>query len=807
MILPRVGWRQAAVVLLPVLLIACGGGNDRAKPTPRDWQVHELLALVPGQSPATVFADGVALENAGEAGISRLLDRKSVAEPALARIADQILLMIEGINSPEELRRLAMAQSAESAEDYLLLADTESNSIETLYSTAPLEFMTRYRQVDIYAHPRLDLYVGMLPGALLAIGPAATLRDLIDQLPGEEGSETGATPDPLTQPLGFYLEIAAQGAGSDTLSLSNATTSTGLFGLEDDTLTGTVSIRYREAEAYVERFNALAEGTTIPALETDDAGNIVVPVALGLADLADRFYIGRLFQAFDGVIYADGVAVGGNPPWLNFNVDTGPNSIFINFEFANEALRQQFEASELPDGFQLAPLRILEGDEPAYYLVLNIYQSSGGLVQGGRAEWSVFVKDPVTGLPRFLVVQAAAEAVSADPVNLLTLPEPVSHRLEDGQVVSYVGQKEPDGSVSLYFRSAFEWPRDEPQTRGFAREFVAANDFIFWGNAVADRGTFNGSVYAREAVLIPNSALALEDNSYWSKYLKRNPRHAFVYQNDLEIVISPWWNLDAGYLDVTSEFRQELVDFSNAFYPPTMQARAQAAFRGEGSVVASRSENRGAFYLHFRISDPQGMQALLGDHSGFQLAPVALVDGEVPDYLLTLNVYQLQDDSCALRADWMTYVSGDSASELRAMKLLAQAAATCLDADALLYPPSRLVLTEDDSRVRLDLEDLLVKINASVDPSVAIDTLPGLQWLESLDELCARSAVCDRRFIDGDTLKRPLQQIDPSAVNLLDIRSPWDDYIDHEPLAVWISTASRLRIDNPWVDGHRRHSR
>jgi hypothetical protein len=706
--------------------------------------------------------------------------------------------MIEGINNPGELRRLAMAQSVASAEDYLLLADTESNTIESLYSVESLEAVARYRRVEIYAHPRLDLNVGMLPGALLAIGPTAALRDLIDHLLEEEGSKPGASLDPLTHPLGFYLKIAAQGAGSDTLSLSNAAAATGLFGLKDDALTGTISIDYEEAEAYVERFNALAIGTTISALETDDAGNILLPVALELADLADRFYISRLFQAFDGVIYADGVAVGGNPPWLNFDVGTGPNSIFINFEFGSEALRRQFEASELPDGLRLAPLRILEGEEPAYYLVLNVYQSFGDLVQGARAEWSVLVEDPVTGVPRFLVVQAAAETFSADPVNLLTLPEPVSHRLEDGQVVSYVGQTEPDGSQRLYFRSAFEWPMDELETRGFAREFVAANDFIFWGNAVADRATFNGSVYARDVVLIPNPALELEDNSYWSRYLKRDPRHAFVYQNALEIVISPWWNLDANYLDVTSEFRRELVDFSNAFYPSIMQARAQGAFRREGSVVTSRSETRGSLYLHFRISDPQGMQALLRDHPGIQMAPVALVDGGAPDYLLTLNVYQLADDSCEIRADWMTYVSADSASGMRALKLFAQAAATCLDVDALLYPPSRLVLTEDGSRVRLDLEDLLIQINASVDPSLATETLPGLQWLESLEQLCGQSTVCDRRFIDGETLNRPLLQIDASAVDLHRVRSPWDNYIDHEPVAVWMSSSSRLRVDNPW---------
>ncbi len=177
--------------------------------------------------------------------------------------------------------------------------------------------------------------------------------------------------------------------------------------------------------------------------------------------------------------------------------------------------------------------------------------------QGARAEWSVFVNDPAGGEPRFLVVQAAAESISADSVNLLTPPEPVSHILKIDAIDSYVGVVDKaTGEESTYFSSRIRWPQLPESLVSFHREFVAANDYIFWGNGVADRGLHNATVHNRNAVFIESDQISLVDNSRWSEYINAAPVHTVVYRNPLDIVISPWWNLDADYLDVTEDYRQ-----------------------------------------------------------------------------------------------------------------------------------------------------------------------------------------------------------------------------------------------------------
>lgn len=680
----------------------------------------------------------------------------------------------------------------------MLLLDTQANTLDGIYPNLDLEQSGTRGQVDIYRHPAADMHVAMLPGALLAMGPDAVLYDLIDA--GYDA--IAASPDWLpaglgNQPISFWLALPE--AQADSLSLRFASAVQGGFDLSDqEILTGGITIAYDRAPEYVERYNQLMASTAAAPLALNAQGNIAMPVELPLAAQASRFAVRSLFQAFDGVTYAEQVRVGGNAPWLNFDVGTQPNSIFINYEFASEALRRQFEAQELPAGFQLAPLRILDGEEPGYFMVLNVYRSSGGLVEGARAEWSVFVDDPETGEPRFLVVQAAAENFSADPVNLLTPPEPVSHTLQGDQVVSYVGVENANGVQDVYFRSAFDLQGENRQLRGFDRQFVAANDFIYWGNGVADRGVFNGTVYARDAQIIPASQLTLEDNSRWASYINPAPRHALIYQNPLEIVISPWWNLDADYLDVTPAFRQALIDFSNGFYPATVLAQAEQAARGERPVIQVADEATGSIHVHFRIADPQALMATLGGDQKMQLAPIALLDNGIADYYLTLRLYQLADDTCGTRADWTTYVRPEPDGPTQTLRLLAQSAAPCADADALLQRGSQIALAAKGTLLTVDLAGLQTHFSASLDSALAIEIFPGLAWLEAGDRICGLVLICDRQFINGDTLATALLQVDPSAITIEQLRTPWDNAIEAVPAAVWLGTTPRLRIINPW---------
>jgi hypothetical protein len=76
--------------------------------------------------------------------------------------------------------------------------------------------------------------------------------------------------------------------------------------------------------------------------------------------------------------------------------------------------------------------------------------------------------------------------------------------------------------------------------------------------------------------------------------------------------------------------------------------------------------------------------------------------------------------------------------------------------------------------------------------------LPALAWLQSLDRVCSLAGICDGNFIDGGMLNLPLRQVDPSAVDLTELHTPWDDFIEPEAVTVWLGSDPRLQVVNPW---------
>ena len=80
----------------------------------------------------------------------------------------------------------------------------------------------------------------------------------------------------------------------------------------------------------------------------------------------------KLFVGMQAHEYAEGVADRGNAAWVDLLVKSeqdqdaplSPGSVFIRWEFRDEAARAAFEADVLPAGFTLARSRFFETDDP-----------------------------------------------------------------------------------------------------------------------------------------------------------------------------------------------------------------------------------------------------------------------------------------------------------------------------------------------------------------------------------------------------------------------------------------------------------
>lgn len=803
--------------LLLLLSSACGEGAS----SPSDHPAGEAMALstlLPASTRAVLAVDLEALRPAAvEEGLGAVLDGAG-SDPALAEIARLIRRYTLGADLAATMREFALAQVSRGRDGFVLVAVPRVARLADVFGGIRLTEAGIYRAQTIYEAGGSGLHVSRLDDGRIVVGGGAGVRAAIDTLHGEDvGIAAGPMGSfvrhlqgagPITFVAGLPAldrAIAPRGPGAATLARARAVSGTVL--LDGDSFEGKFRIYTDNAREYVARFNALVAETGRSPLAVGGDGAIEVDVprselARSPGEIRSaRMFLKALVHGMDAVDYAEGVFHGGNVPWMNFDVGGDPNSIFINFEFENEEQIRAFEANELPEGFRLAPLRILDTDEPTYFLVLNVYNSSGGLVEGARAEWSVFVEDPVDGHPRFLVVQAAAENVSADPVNLLTAPEPVSHVFRDGDIVSYVGVEDPEGGDERhYFSSRIVWPQDPEVRVGFAREFVAANDFIYWGHGVADRVLYNASVHNREAVLIPESQITLADDSRWAGYVAPLPKHAYVYLNPLEIVISPWWNLDAEYLDLTPEHRRTLIEFKDGFYPAAVLGIAEAAVAGEGDALAEFTVGAStpSVEYHFVVADPAGLEAALGLPPEIRLAALRLLEGDdEPRHYLSLRVDEV--DGRWRTAEWTVFVTGeDGRPHALIVDLLSEE--PIFDPERLLRLASVVEHGSANGRFHTTLGSESVDFEAEFDSTNARSALPTLDSIEARDRVCRRNGVCDEIFYDGKTMEEPVGVVDPDAVEVMRFEAPWSTFVSARPAKVHVRAGVRRFAWNPWRD-------
>ncbi len=228
------------------------------------------------------------------------------------------------------------------------------------------------------------------------------------------------------------------------------------------------------------------------------------------------------------------VMFGRAKPLVQFKVEATPPSLYFNFEL--DPARVPDLAAELDLPFPLAPIRCLEGDEPFHCLTLNIYRVSG-LANGIRAEWSLYIEDHL-GKPRYLVVEARADAPSIDSVNLITRRGEVTHTVDGNSLESLVVDR--DGRRFAASCRAFE---NGPAVR-VAPEWIEANDYIYWLNGICDRTFYDSGLANPKARLVEPDHVDIRDDTHWATMVSSQPRHVVIFEDAIEFAMSPWWNLD-----------------------------------------------------------------------------------------------------------------------------------------------------------------------------------------------------------------------------------------------------------------------
>ena len=231
------------------------------------------------------------------------------------------------------------------------------------------------------------------------------------------------------------------------------------------------------------------------------------------------------------------IALGREQPLVPFTIEAEPPSVYWVHRLRPDVVDDLAARLGLPDGVAVAPIRCLAGAEPEAYLTLNVYRVSG-LANGVRAEWSTYV-DVGDGVPRYLVVDARSSQASMDPVDVITPASTVVHERDGRLVRTRVGDGPAPYSCTLELPEA-----DDLDLVEVDHQWVTANDSIYWGNGVSDRTFYDAGLAAARQVDLPPTASTIDDRTPWADLVEPEPAHTLVLCDAVELVISPWENVD-----------------------------------------------------------------------------------------------------------------------------------------------------------------------------------------------------------------------------------------------------------------------
>lgn len=190
-----------------------------------------------------------------------------------------------------------------------------------------------------------------------------------------------------------------------------------------------------------------------------------------------------------------------------------------------------------------------------------------------------------------------------------------------------------------------------------------------------------------------------------------------------------------------------------------------------------------SMYFNFRVM-PEALERFIRYINlppGFEVGPVSCLQGEQPEFLLTLNVYEVSGIAKGVRAEWSTYII-DAGGAPRYMVLEARSSEYSMDPVDVI---TRRGLVEHSSRgatttTRVaSLDRRLFEARTTAAPGSAQARLHPA-WVAANDFIYWRNGICDRTFYDSG-LAFPRATLIESAHAQIDDQTHWAQFVEPRP--------------------------
>lgn len=206
-------------------------------------------------------------------------------------------------------------------------------------------------------------------------------------------------------------------------------------------------------------------------------------------------------------------------------------------------------------------------------------------------------------------------------------------------------------------------------------------------------------------------------------------------------------------------------------------------------------------YLVFRIraSERERLLSDLALPSGFTLAPIRCLADDVPDYLLTLNVYRVSGITNGLRAEWSAYVH-DAEGVPRYLIVDARSSTRSMDPIDVMTKASRVEHARRGDTITMtigpDGESFCAELEVPADAQ-RVASAP--EWTTANDSIYWANGVCDRTFYDAGLADADQVEVPADTVKLQD-DTRWAQYLEPVPARVLVYRRAIEFVVSPWAN-------
>ncbi len=214
-----------------------------------------------------------------------------------------------------------------------------------------------------------------------------------------------------------------------------------------------------------------------------------------------------------------------------------PKSMYINYKL-NESSKNIIEnyLQKKSSPFKLIPIKIIEDEDPSYYLSLNIYNCTSPLFLNDngmtRFEINTYVNDGTNN--GTLIIDYLSNAVSMDPINLFKMPSYLIYN--NTNIFGADKNKKIDTKLTL---------SDKDKVVNISPELSIFSDYIYYINGIYDKLFYDNSLI-NSVCKIPNIQIV---NLTLFGITFEKPDNTFYFDNRINLVGSMWDNLNFSLLE------------------------------------------------------------------------------------------------------------------------------------------------------------------------------------------------------------------------------------------------------------------